>query len=134
MNTRFALVTALAAITMAAACGTEKQQQAAAPQGEVRSVATTRVAISSIEDYYEATGTVQAKTATQISANVMGRILSFPWDEGDNVARGQVMLEIDSSASRAQIQKAEAALREAQAAIAEVDASVDAANAAVPAS
>lgn len=55
----------------------------------------------------------------------------MPWDEGDNVARGQVLVEIDSSASRTQIQKAEAGLREAQAAIAEIDASVVAANAAV---
>lgn len=131
MKTKIALVMTLAAVTLAAACGKEEQYTATAPAGEVRNVATTRIASSSMEDFYEATGTVQAKTATQISANIMGRILSMPWDEGDNVARGQVLVEIDNSASRTQIQKAEAGLREAQAAIAEIDASVEAANAAV---
>lgn len=131
MKTKLALLITLAAITLAAACGKEEEHAATAPAGEVRNVATARIASSSMEDFYEATGTVQAKTATQISANIMGRILSMPWDEGDNVARGQVLAEIDSSASRTQIQKAEAGLREAQATIAEIDASVVAANAAV---
>lgn len=98
---------------------------------EIRSVPTSKITLSSIEDFYEATGTVQAQTTTNISANVMGRILSLPFSEGDAVSRGQVLVEIDSSASRAQLQKAEAGLQESQAAIAEIDASVEAANAAV---
>lgn len=98
---------------------------------EIRSVPTTKITMSSIEDFYEATGTVQARSTTNVSANIMGRILSIPYSEGDTVSRGQILVEIDSNASRAQIQKAEAGLREAQAAIAEIDASVEAANAGV---
>jgi multidrug efflux system membrane fusion protein len=86
---------------------------------------------SSIEDFYEATGTVKAKTTTQVSANMMGRIISFPVAEGDTVTRGQVLVEIDSSESKAQLLKAQAGLLEAQASLVEIERSVDTANAAV---
>jgi len=89
------------------------------------------VSKSSIDDFYEATGTVKARTTTQISANLLGRIISFPAAEGDTVSRGQLLVAIDSSESRAQLQKAQAALAEAQASSAELERSVESANAAV---
>lgn len=132
MITRNILIAGVAAAAiMAAGCGRAADKAETKPASEVRNVAITKVTKSSIEDYYEATGTVKAKTTTQISANMMGRILSFPAAEGDIVKRGQLLVEIDSAESRAQLQKARAGLDEAQAGITEIDRSIDAANAGV---
>lgn len=111
-------------------CGKAKESAKELPPQE-RSVAVAKVTASAMEDFYEATGTVKAKTSTQVSANMMGRILSIPVVEGDSVARGQTLVEIDSRESEAQLQKANAGLQEAQAAIVETDASAEAASAAV---
>lgn len=132
MKRKYALITVLAMTVLAAGCSKEKGSEAnSQPAAEVKNVAIIKVSRSSIEDFYEATGTVKAKTTTQVSANVMGRILSFPAAEGDMVSRGQVLVEIDSSESRTQLAKAQAGLQEAQAALVEVARSVDGANAGV---
>ncbi len=113
-------------------CGkSEESAQTSALPTELQNVAITKVAKSSVEDFYEATGTVKAKTTTQISANMMGRITSFPVAEGDTVSRGQVLVEIDNRESQTQLQKAQAGLKEAEAALFEIDKSVEAANAGV---
>lgn len=133
MSKTFALITLLAAsLAISAACGTSRAsspQRATAP--EIRNVSIVRVSRSSIDEFYETTGTVKAKTTTQISANLLGHIISFPAAEGDVVSRGQLLVEIDGSESRAQLQRAQAALAEAQASSAELDRSVESANAAV---
>ncbi len=119
-------------LLFAAGCG-KKEETAGSPTSapELRNVAVTKVTRSSIEDFYEATGTVKAKTTTQISANMMGRIVSFSASEGDTVSRGQMLVAIDASESRAQFQKAQAGLQEAQASLIELERSVEAANAGV---
>lgn len=131
MKTKRILIPTIA-IALLAGCGgasdTVENKEAA---GEIRNVAITKVMKSSIEDFYEATGTVNARTTTQISANMMGRIISLPAAEGDAVTRGQLLVEIDSAESRTRLEKARAALEEAQAGMAEIDRSIDAANAAV---
>lgn len=117
----------------AAGCGSKKDQPAAnqlsaqSPLG----VPVAKISKSSIADSYEATGTVRAKTTTQVSANMMGRITSLPFSEGDYVSRGQTLAEIDNRESRAQIRKAEAGLSEARAAITEIDKNVVVGQAAV---
>ncbi|MBK9767974.1 MAG: efflux RND transporter periplasmic adaptor subunit [Chloracidobacterium sp.] len=133
MKRKFALIISLGAAAMfAGGCGkateTTKQPETAV---DARNVTITKVTKSSIEDFYEATGTVKAKTTTQVSANIMGRIVSFPVAEGDTVSKGQVLVEIDNRESQAQFQKAQAGMREAQAGLIEIDRSVEAANAAV---
>ncbi len=133
MKTKTALTISLAAAAFfAAGCGkASEHSQTAAPAGEIRNVSITKVTRSSIEDFYESTGTVKAKTATQVSANIMGRIVSFPVSEGDSVSKDQILVEIDNRESQAQFQKAQAGMREAQAGPIEIDRSVEAANAAV---
>ena len=133
MKTTFALITiATILIAINTSCGTSRAsspQRSTAP--DVKNVSVVKVSRSQIDDFYEATGTVKAKTTTQVSANMMGRIISFPAVEGDVVSRGQVLIEIDGSEARTQLQKAQAALAEAQASFAELERSVETANAAV---
>ena len=113
-------------------CGKSNDTETAkTAQTELQNVAITKVTKSSIADFYEATGTVSAKKTTQVSANIMGRILSFPVSEGDSVSRGQILAEIDNREAAAQMQKAQAGLKEAQAALVEVDRAAEAASAGV---
>lgn len=116
---------------IAVGCGRSADKVEVKTAAPARSVAITKVTKSSIEDFYEATGTVNARTTTQVSANMMGRIISFPAAEGDVVTRGQTLVEIDDADSKTRLDKARAGLDEAQAGITEIDRSVDAANAAV---
>jgi multidrug efflux pump subunit AcrA (membrane-fusion protein) len=109
----------------------EESAKTVPPVTQILNVPVSKVTKSAMEDFYEATGTVNAKRTTQVSANMMGRIVSFPAAEGDTVSRGQTLVEIDNRESRTQLQKANAGLQEAQASLIEIDRSVDAANAGV---
>jgi len=133
MKVNFALITLISSlIFFANACG-KKEETALknVPLAESLNVPISKVTVGAIENFYEATGTVKAKTTTQVSANMMGRIVSFPVAEGDYVSRGQVLVEIDNRESQTQLQKANAGLKEAQAAIVEIDKSIIAANAGI---
>ena len=131
MKKKFGLIISIvSAAFFLANCG-NTPETAKNTQPVVRSVAITKVTKSSMEDFYEATGTVKAKTATQVSANMMGRILSFPVVEGGTVSRGQTLVEIDNRESQTQLLKAQAGLQEAQATLIEIDKSVEAAGAGV---
>ena len=112
-------------------CGTKENVSPATERTQVANVAISKVTRSSIADYYQATGTVKAKTTTQVSANVLGRITALRVNEGDSVQKGEVLVEIDNRDAQANLQKAEAGLREAQASLIEIDNSVTAASAAV---
>jgi multidrug efflux pump subunit AcrA (membrane-fusion protein) len=131
MKTKFGLIFAVVISVFYLANCEKREETTKNAQPIVRNVATTKVTRSSMEDFYEATGTVKAKTRTEVSANIMGRIVSFPAAEGDTVSRGQILVEIDNRESKTQLQKAQAVMREAHAALIEIDKSVDAANAGV---
>lgn len=109
----------------------EAEKKTETPLAEPLNLPTAKVTLGSMEDFYEATGTVKAKTTTQVAANMMGRILSIPVNEGSSVSRGQVLVEIDNRESQPQIQKAQAGIKEAQAALIEIDKSVEVAKAAI---
>jgi len=130
MKTKFAVL--MVAGMLFAACGkTKGPEPVAQAPAEIKNVSVAKVSRSSVTENYEATGTVKAKTTTQVSANMMGRIVSIPAVEGDTVTRGQVLVEIDASESKTQRARAEAGLKEAQASLTEVERGVDAANAGV---
>ena len=116
------LVTAISLFSLFG-CGKkeETQPKTETPLAEALNVPTAKVTLGSMEDFYEATGTVKAKTTTQIAANMMGRITSIPFIEGSSVSRGQVLVEIDNRESYTQIEKARAGIKEAQAALIEID-------------
>jgi multidrug resistance efflux pump len=120
----------MAGTTIISGCSRETSTAKRPEPKEVKNVAIAKVTRSTIEDFYEASGTVQARSTTQVSANMMGRIVSIPVVEGDVVRRGQTLVEIDNSESKTRMLKAEGALKEAQASIAEIDRSVEGAVAA----
>lgn len=115
----------------AAGCEKKGSPVRAAEVEPIANVRIFQVNRSSVADTYEATGTVTAKTTTQISARSLGRINTVSAGEGDTVKKGQLLIEIDSRDAEAQLEKAQAGLREAQATLVELDNATLAANAAV---
>lgn len=63
---------------------------------------------------YEAVGTVKAKVSATVSSKLMGVIRAFRVTEGDTVAAGDVLVELDERQVSAQLSQAQASLSEAQ--------------------
>lgn len=132
MKTKTLVIAAVIAAAFQFGCGSGSETETKnAGGGETISVPRMKVTLGSVENFYEATGTVQAKTTTQVSSNIMGRITSLPFSEGDTVSKGQVIIQIDNSENKTRFDKANAGLKEAQAALVEIDRSAEAAEAGV---
>jgi RND family efflux transporter MFP subunit len=83
----------------------------------VRGVSIATLAPSSVDEFYEATGSVKAAHVSVVAARMMGAVTSLLVKEGDPVEKGQLLLTIDD---RDVVQKengAEAGHREAQKAL-----------------
>jgi multidrug efflux pump subunit AcrA (membrane-fusion protein) len=130
INRAYFIVVAIGVVTQSCTSDSISRPDPRRPTA-VKTVSTFKVGETKLPEFYEATGTVKAKTTTQISASIMGRILSFPVIEGDRVSRGQVLVEIDGGEIEALRFKAKAGLKEAQASLVELERVTDAANAAV---
>jgi len=111
------------------ACGKKPEVSAEKPP-VVTGVTVEKVAVEPLNDFYEATGTVRAKTTTVLSAKIMGTVTSLRVREGDRVSAGQTLIEIDNREAAAQLQKAQAGLRQAQEGVAEAEQSINAAQSA----
>jgi multidrug efflux pump subunit AcrA (membrane-fusion protein) len=85
---------------------------------------------TSVDDYYEAVGTVRARNSSVVAARIMGTIVALHVREGDTVRAGQTLIEIESREAGIQVQKAQAGVRETQDALDEVDRNIRAAESA----
>lgn len=84
----------------------------------------------SADDYYEAVGTVRAKTSSLVAARIMGNVTSVRVREGDRVRAGQTLIEIEDRDAPVQIQKAQAGVRETTEALDEAERNIRAAESA----
>lgn len=127
MKAKFFILSLLALFVTAC----EKKQEAAAEKpAAISGVQTEVVGTSSTSDYYEAVGTVRAKTNTVLSAKIVGSITALQAREGDRVRAGQTLIEIDNRDARTQVSRAQAGVREAQTGTDEVDKNIRAAESA----
>lgn len=76
------------------ACG-EDAKPPVLKSPELIGIPVTTVDISSVQDYYETSGSVMAKTISQVASRLMGVVTSLFVKEGDRVQAGQLMLTID---------------------------------------
>lgn len=121
MKTKIALFAVIVSLAMfGSACGKKPHATAETP-ATVTGVQLETVAASSVNDVYEATGTVRSKTSTVLSSKIMGTVMALRVREGDRVKAGQTLIEIDNREAAAQLQKAQAGLRQAEQAVAEAD-------------
>jgi HlyD family secretion protein len=101
-----ALTLALSAALLLAADRTRVAQYAAAAAGPVRPAAP-----AGADRLVAAGGLVEpASQARQLAASVIGRIVKMNFEEGDHVAEGDVIAEIENGDLKAQLTGAEATL------------------------
>jgi multidrug efflux system membrane fusion protein len=115
------------ALAGATSCG-RKQQPATTTAPMVQGVKIETVAQQTVDNSYEAVGTVRAKNSAVVSSKVMGNVVAMKVREGDTVHAGQILVEIDSREARIQTQKSGAGLVETKGALDEVDRSIKAAK------
>lgn len=100
----------------AAACGRHEAPRAAeAPAGPARDVATASVVRSGGAGEVAVPGTVQARRRATLSARMPASVVELPYQEGQWVKAGTVVLRLDDQALRAAVAAAEAAVKAAQA-------------------
>jgi multidrug efflux system membrane fusion protein len=96
---------AIFALAGLAACGSQR----GGPPPKVP-VSVARAERRAVPYELQATGTVEAVRAVDVQPQVSGTILQVHFREGDEVAAGQVLFEIDPRPYRAALQQAEGAL------------------------
>jgi RND family efflux transporter MFP subunit len=80
----------------------------------ITGVKVTEIKVSEVNDYYETSGTVRAKTISVISSRVMGTVTALMVQEGDRVNAGQTLLTIDDRDMAERVKAAESALEAAR--------------------
>ena len=124
---QMSVMSVLIAVTLS--CG-KKQESAVANPTLIKDVKIEKVAPGTIDDLYEASGTVRSKTSSAVSSRILGSIIAIPVHEGDRVRAGQTLVEIDSRDATTQLQNATAGMREASAALDEIERNINAAQSA----
>jgi membrane fusion protein (multidrug efflux system) len=84
---------------------------AEASKGEARAVAvvTTHAAKKEFAHEVEALGTLRANESVDITAKVADRVAAIHFNEGQQVRKGEVLIELDNTEARADLAAAEAA-------------------------
>ena len=111
-------------------CG--KKEDAAKPEKipTVKGVRGEVLKASTVEEFYEAVGTVRSKVTSVLSSKITGNIVALHVREGDRVKSGQLLIEIDDREGNARLRKAQSGLREAQDMVEEMDRNIQAAESA----
>ena len=125
---RIALIASVVSLLVATSCA--KKPESTQPGPIVQGAKIETVKTSSVDDYYEAVGTVRAKASSIVAARIMGNITSIRVREGDRVRAGQTVIEIENRDAPVQIQKAQAGVRESNDAFDEAERNIRAAEAA----
>ncbi|MFZ5996558.1 MAG: efflux RND transporter periplasmic adaptor subunit [Nitrospirota bacterium] len=80
----------------------------------VTGITVTEVNPALIDDYYETSGTIKARTISMVASRVMGTVTTIKVREGDRVRAGQVLMTIDDRDSAQRVRAAEKALEAAE--------------------
>ncbi len=102
-------------ILVLAGCGSNKNE-APVKREAVSGVTVMKIDPATVDDYYETSGTVRAKTVSIVASRVMGTVTSVRVKEGDKVNAGDVLMTIDNRDTAQRVTAAEAAFNEAQSA------------------
>ena len=89
----------------------ERPAVAATPAAERRiAIETQPVAIDTVIDDVRAVGTLQPDESVVVSSEIAGRINRIQFEEGELVAAGDVLVQLDSAILRAELTKAQSDL------------------------
>ena len=98
-------------------------ERTSGPEVEVEAVEYRR-----LEAIVSASGKIEPKLSVDISASTMGRVTRLAFSEGDQVERGQFLLEIDPEALRAAVDRGEAGLQASRSTQRQAEVSVQSAH------
>lgn len=115
-------------VCLLAACGADAATQQPRRAVPVRAL---EVAPRELVRTYTELATLRAPASVDVAPEVPGRILALPFDEGDRVEAGDVVVELDATLVAAQTREARARAAQARAGLAEVEARVAASQALV---
>ena len=107
MRTRLNLVVVLVAAALAG-CKQAKAPAAVGPPATPVTVA--KATVESVPFEIRVVGTVEASAIIQVKSQIAGQLLRAHFTEGQNVAKGDLLFEIDSRPFRESLRQAEAAL------------------------
>lgn len=97
-------------------CG-EKEHPNAITRPQVTGVTLSRVMPSSVDSYYQTSGTIRAKTTSIVAGRSLGAVTSLLFREGDQVKAGQLLLSIEDRDLTQRVSGAEAAYQESRKAL-----------------
>ncbi len=80
----------------------------------VTDITVTEVQPVEVDEYYETSGTVKAKTVSAVAARTMGTVTSLKVREGERVRAGQVLMTVDDRDIAQRVKAAEKSLEAAQ--------------------
>lgn len=105
----------LAALLLSAGCKDKvKPGTAEVKRQAVTGVILAEIHPAEVDEYYETSGTVRAKTISVIASRVMGTVTSVKVKEGDRVHAGQVLMTIDDRDVVQRVKAAEKAVEAAR--------------------
>lgn len=114
---RFIVSCILMAIIMLAAliigCKGNAEKEAI-KRPEIAGVTATPVSLSTVDEVYEATGTVRSDRTSTVAGRAMGVVMSLLVREGDTVKVGQVLLIIDDRDAAQRVHAANMAVESAR--------------------
>jgi RND family efflux transporter MFP subunit len=108
-------ITGFIFILLLTGCGSSKNETPVKRE-IVSGVTVMKVNPAQVDDYFETSGTVRAKTVSIVASRVMGTITSVKVKEGDRVTAGDIVMTIDNRDTAQRVAATEAALNEAQSA------------------
>lgn len=109
------IVIACTAIFTLSAC-----QQESAPQSKAKKprqphlISVLQAQAKPVATTHTRTGTVSVKHLARIFAQEEGRVTAFPWYEGDQVNKGDLLVKLDDTLLQAELKKSRADARQAQ--------------------
>ena len=101
-------ITVAGSLALAACGGGKKAADAAAPAPVTASLA--KAEMRDLAQRIELSGTVEAGKSAMVSSRVMAAVVAVPVKEGDLVAQGQLLVEIDPQTAKGQESHARGAL------------------------
>lgn len=122
---RSGMALALLGLGLAACGGHEKPKAAEAAPAPARDVRTAEVVRSGGAGEASVPGTVQARRRAALSARMPASVVELPYQEGQWVKAGAVVVRLDDAALRAAVAAAEAGVKAAEADLARTKALVE---------
>jgi RND family efflux transporter MFP subunit len=103
------------AILLTWGCGSgSKPETSEAKRPVITDVKWITVALSTVDDVYETTGTIKADQISTVASRIMGTVTALYCREGDRVKAGQVLMTIDNQDLTQKVRGAAMALETAK--------------------